>query len=122
MASILVVDDVPDSQEPLARYLEKAGHQVRLAHNAVDALNAILDNKPDVVVLDLLMPGFDGPSVLEVARTYIRLQSLPVVVLTALEEGPLIERARKAKVSAILIKSKASLEQIRQAVETAAGG
>ena len=121
MASILVVDDVPEVQEPLVRYLEKAGHKVRLVENGVTALDAILESRPDVVVLDLLMPGLNGSAVLEVARSYIRLQSLPVVILTALEDGPLVERARQAGVSAILTKSKASLEQVRQAVEAAAG-
>jgi len=121
MASVLLVDDELEAQEPLARYLEKAGHQVRLARNPVDALNAIVESRPDVVVLDLMMPGLDGAAVLEVMRSSIRLQSLPVIVLTAVEEGPLMERARKANASAILIKSRASLQQIMREVEIAAG-
>jgi CheY-like chemotaxis protein len=119
MSEVLIVDDDIEAQEPLARFLEKAGYAVRRARNGRAALAAILDRTPDVVVLDLLMPEMDGPSLLEVVRSYLRLQSLPVVVLTALEEGPLIDRARNAKVNAILRKSKASLEEVKSAIEHA---
>jgi CheY-like chemotaxis protein len=120
MANVLLVEDDADSREALRLYLEKSGHTVRTSGDARAALSEILDQRPDVVVLDLLMPEVDGSSLLEVARSYVRLQSLPFVVLSALGEGPLLDRARNAKVSAILKKSEASLAQIKSAVEDAA--
>jgi len=120
MSEVLIVDDDLDARSALARFLEKAGHCVKIVPNGREALSAILEKTPDVMVLDLLMPEMDGPSLLEVVRSYLRLQSLPVVVLTAIEEGPLVERARNAKVNCILKKSKATLEEIKSAVETAA--
>ena len=122
MADVFIVEDDCDSGEALKRYLERSGHAVRICGDARAALSGILDQRPDVVVLDLLMPEVDGCSLLEVARSYVRLQSLPFVVLSALEEGPLLDRARNAKVSAILKKSQASLAQIQFAVEMAAAG
>ena len=78
MAFIMIVDDAVDSCEPLAKYLEKSGHEVQCVPNGREALASVIARTPDVVVLDLLMPEMDGPSFLEVTRSYLRLQSLPV--------------------------------------------
>ena len=63
------------------------------------------------------MPQMDGGGLLEVLRSYLRLQSLPVVVLTGLPDSPMVERARHLKVNAILVKGKATLEDIGRAVQ-----
>jgi CheY-like chemotaxis protein len=119
MASIMIVDDAVDSCEPLGKYLEKSGHIVRCVPNGREALAQVIIMLPDVVILDLFMPEMDGPSFLEVVRSYLRLQSLPVVVLTALSESPMVERARNLQVNAILVKGKATFEDIKKAAEEA---
>jgi CheY-like chemotaxis protein len=122
MAKIMVVDDAPDASEPLAKFLQSAGHTVVVVADGREAMTALLVGElPDVVILDLLMPEMDGPSFLEVTRSYLRLQTLPVIVLTALSEGPLMDRARNAVVNAILLKSKTTYDQILQAVEDSLG-
>ena len=108
MANVMVVDDALDSSEALCRFLEKSGHLVRCVPNGREALAQIILQMPDVVVLDLLMPEMDGPSFLEVVRSYLRLRSLPVVVLTAMGESPMVERALNLRVNAVLLKGKAS--------------
>jgi CheY-like chemotaxis protein len=120
MAEILVVDDTPAAIQPLARYLAMAGHAVMCVTSGREALIQVMNHRPDVVILDLLMPEMDGPSFLGVVRSYLRLQSLPVVVLTGLSDGPLIDRARALKPNSILAKDTASMDEIRQAVERAA--
>ena len=81
---VLVVDDDPTVSDVLRRYLEQAGCEVRLAADGADGLAAIAAQRPDLVVLDLMMPGIDG---LEVCRRVRRqLPDLPVVMLTALGE------------------------------------
>jgi CheY-like chemotaxis protein len=119
MSSVLIVEDDADSREALSLYLRQKGHQVEAVRNGKDALAAILTDMPDVVVLDLFLPEMDGPSLLEVVRSYLRLQSLPVVILTALPDSPMVDRARHLKVNAILIKGRASLEEVHRAVEEA---
>jgi two-component system response regulator MprA len=78
---ILVVDDDRAVRESLRRSLEFNGYQVELASDGAQALEAIIANRPDAMVLDVMMPRLDG---LEVAR---RLRStgddLPILVLTA---------------------------------------
>jgi DNA-binding NarL/FixJ family response regulator len=63
----------------------------------------------------------DGPSFLEVVRSYLRLQSLPVVVLTGLADSPMIDRMRTLHVNSILMKGKATSDEIQKAVEEAVG-
>jgi two-component system chemotaxis response regulator CheY len=119
MAKILIVDDSPDECESLARFLRGSGHDVTTAVNGRDALSQVLANLPDVILLDLHLPEMDGPSFLEVVRSYLRLQSLPVVVLTGLPDSPMVERTRNLKVNSILAKGKATPEHIQQALEEA---
>jgi DNA-binding response OmpR family regulator len=81
---VLVVDDDPTVSDVVRRYLEQDGCRVRLAFDGADALTAVAEEVPDLVVLDLMMPGVNG---LEVCRRLRRdLPDLPVVMLTALGE------------------------------------
>ncbi|AGL16908.1 response regulator transcription factor [Actinoplanes sp. N902-109] len=84
MARVLVVDDDPTVSDVVRRYLEQDGCEVRLAGDGHAALAAVAAERPDLVVLDLMMPGLDG---LEVCRRLrARMPELPVVMLTALGE------------------------------------
>ncbi len=80
--SVLVVDDEPTIAEIVGRYLERAGYAVRTAADGHEALAAIARARPDLVVLDLMLPGIDG---LEVMRRLHEGDSAPppVVMLTA---------------------------------------
>jgi DNA-binding response OmpR family regulator len=80
---VLVVDDDLTVRDVVRRYLERAGHQVALADNGEDALAWIARHEPDLVVLDLMLPGIDG---LEVCRRLRATSAVPVVMLTALGE------------------------------------
>jgi DNA-binding response OmpR family regulator len=80
--SVLVVDDEPTIVEVVARYLERAGYRTRVAADGLQAIDAVAVDRPDLVVLDLMLPGLDG---LEVMR---RLRGpgpggIPVILLTA---------------------------------------
>ena len=83
MASrVLVVDDDPTVSDVVRRYLERAEYEVVLAADGQSALDAVHAQRPDLVVLDLMLPGIDG---LEVCRRLRRDDpDLPVVMLTAL--------------------------------------
>jgi DNA-binding response OmpR family regulator len=81
MADVLVVDDDPTVREVVVSYLRAAGHQVREAADGEVALSAVAEARPDLVVLDLMLPGIDG---LEVCRRLRRQGSIPIVMLTAL--------------------------------------
>lgn len=120
MAKILIVDDDEDARDSMAAILQARGHTTTCVPNGREALAVVLADLPDVVLLDLLMPEMDGPSFLEVVRSYLRIQSLPVVILTGLSDSPMIDRARALKVNSILAKGKASPDDIMKALEEAA--
>jgi DNA-binding response OmpR family regulator len=82
--SVLVVDDDPTVSDVVRRYLEQAGCRVRLAGDGSSGLAAIDAERPDLVVLDIMMPGIDGLAVCRRLRgTH---PGLPVIMLTALGE------------------------------------
>ena len=79
---VLVVDDDPTISDVVRRYLEQDGHHVRLAADGAAGLAAVQAQRPDLVVLDVMMPGLSG---IEVCRRLRRhLPDLPIVMLTAL--------------------------------------
>ena len=86
---VLVVDDDPTVREVVCRYLEAAGFAVMSADDGQVGLDAALADPPDLVVLDLMLPGLDG---LEVFRRLRAAAPVPVVMLTALgdEEDRLV--------------------------------
>ena len=116
MAYLMIVEDDKDSADALSACLRGAGHEVQALPNGKEALSSILLRLPDLLILDVYMPEMDGPSLLEVLRSYLRLASLPVIVLTGLPDSPLVERARHLKVNTVLVKGRASLEDMLEAV------
>ena len=80
--SILVVDDEPTISEVVARYLDRAGYAVRTAADGPSAVAAALASRPDLVVLDIMLPGFDGLEVMR--RLHEDLDGrVAVILLTA---------------------------------------
>jgi DNA-binding response OmpR family regulator len=77
---ILVVEDEPMVAEVVTRYLERDGYAVRRAEGGREALQAFGDFQPDLVVLDLMLPGIDG---LEVCRRLRAEAQTPIIMLTA---------------------------------------
>jgi two-component system response regulator ResD len=83
MPSVLVVDDDLTVAEVVVGYLERAGFVARHAADGESALASAAKDPPDLVILDLMLPGIDG---LEVCRQLHRASNVPVVMLTALGE------------------------------------
>ena len=84
MATVLAVDDEEDILTIIRHNLEREGHQVLTAPNGDRAIEIVRDEKPDVVVLDVMMPGTDGWGVLNMIKAERdELASIPVLMLTA---------------------------------------
>lgn len=80
MAKILVVEDEQSYRDTLAILLPKEGHQVVLAADGHEALARFADSNPDLILLDLMLPGISGN---EVCRTIRQTSNVPIIMLTA---------------------------------------
>ncbi|HLW02867.1 MAG TPA: response regulator transcription factor [Ktedonobacterales bacterium] len=80
---ILVVDDESSIRDVLTRYLEREGYRVEVAADGPAALHATAHTAPDLIVLDLMLPGLDG---LEVCHRLRAVSMVPIIMLTARDE------------------------------------
>ncbi|MDI6712716.1 MAG: response regulator transcription factor [Anaerosomatales bacterium] len=78
--TVLVVDDNEKIVEVLAAYLQAAGYDVVTAHDGEGALAAVREKRPDIALLDIMLPGVDG---IELTRRFQREHDLPVILVTA---------------------------------------
>ncbi len=83
MARILVVDDEPDIRAVLCARLQAAGYAVEVARNGLEALARVRSQRPDLVILDLMLPGADGFSVCAMLKRDQRFADIPVIILSA---------------------------------------
>ena len=87
MAKILVVDDSPDVLLLCKVHMQYDGHDVTIASDGFEALDKIRVELPDLVLLDIMMPGMDGWEVLASIKSDPATSSIPVVMLTARGDG-----------------------------------
>jgi PAS domain S-box-containing protein len=112
-ANLLLVDDDPAVREILSRVLERAEFTVSTAEDGQSALQQIRRQVPDVVLMDLEMPGLDGPATLQEIRKHWR--SLPVILHTGHVNGPLLNRALEWSPFTVLAKP-CPMDQLVQTV------
>ena len=128
---VLVVEDDTDTARVVRAYLERDGFEVEVARDGVTGLERALNDRPDLVVLDWMLPGLDGLSFLRALR---RDGALPVIMLTArTEEGdriagleagaddyvakPFSPRELSARVRAVLRRAPAGQDEPRAPIE-----
>ncbi len=131
-AHILVVDDEPDISALVAYHLARESYRVRTAADGVEAIRAVETERPDLVVLDLMLPGMSGLDVLGELRRRGETQDLPVILLTARrEEKDRIEGlqlgaddylAKPFSPQELVLRVGAVLRRVRQAPPAAKGG
>ena len=80
---ILIVDDEPDVVVPIQFLMEQQGYLVMVAERGEDALDLIYQYKPDLVILDILLPGIDGYEVCEIIRLDPSFRDIKIIFLTA---------------------------------------
>jgi CheY-like chemotaxis protein len=91
-------------------------HMTRCVPNGREALSALANRTPDVVILDLRMPEMDGITFLEVIRCYLRWSYLPVILLTAHQADSTTERAQQLGVRRVFHKGAYSLTDLLASV------
>src|SRR5512144_2905289 len=86
MNTVLIVDDDESAQEALFAMLEGENYDLQLAKDGFQALQTIRRLKPDVILLDVMMPGMDGFEVCRRIRSTPELAEVPIILLTALDD------------------------------------
>lgn len=112
MATILIVDDQPNLQELLSQELMDEGHRVKSVTNAETAKGYIRDARPDLVLLDLYLNGFDGWDVLRDIKN--RHPSLPVLIVTAYDSC--VHDPRVSEADGYVIKSFMALGGLKKMI------
>ena len=101
---VLIVDDEPDYLQTLRDMLEMNRYLVASAIDGQQALKMIPEEQPDVILLDLIMPGMNGLEVLERIKSNPEFKSIPVIMLTGRSEGGDITRAKECGVDDYIVK------------------
>lgn len=119
MTKILVVEDDKFLTNAYKVKLAKAGFELYLASNGDEALAQIASCRPDVVLLDLIMPLRDGFSVLEMMKKNVTMSKIPVIIASNLGQKSDIDRGLKLGAVDYIVKSDTSMDAIVQKVRKA---
>ena len=85
-STILIVDDEPTARQTVESILEGQGYQLEMAENGIQAIERALVILPDVILLDVMMPGMNGFEVCRRIRTEPLLAEIPIIMVTALDD------------------------------------
>jgi two-component system, OmpR family, alkaline phosphatase synthesis response regulator PhoP len=103
-ARVLVADDNPQGAELIEAYLDGTGWEVRIVADGSEALRLVQEWKPDVVLLDVMMPKLSGFEVCKQLKADPATRRLPVLMITALDQTSDVERAVEAGTNDFLTK------------------
>lgn len=114
---ILIVEDETDIREAMAEAIADAGFTVTTAENGQVGLQKALEIKPDLILLDLIMPVLDGHGTLKKLREDAWGRNAKVVVLTAMDDVTNVATAYKGSIAGYIIKAHSSLDEIVKKVK-----
>lgn len=116
MAKILLVDDDQVLLKLYSTKLTADQHQVEIAVNGEDGIQKLSSFIPDVIILDLLMPKFNGFSFIETLKKDAKLAQIPIIVFSSVASQDQIERLKALGVSHYLNKVETSPTQLVEAI------
>jgi DNA-binding response OmpR family regulator len=121
---LLLVEDDPDIQLVARAALKRAGFQVQVAGHGAAALDAVTADRPDVVLLDWMMPEMDGPEVCRRLKNNSQTATIPVIFLTARSQQAEIARGLAMGAAGYIVKPFDALtlgDEVRALLERASG-
>jgi CheY-like chemotaxis protein len=116
MARVLIVDDQAATVDLISATLRILGHEPISAYNGEQALEVTTESTPDIILLDLMMPGIDGLETLRRLRQTPGLEDIPVIVVSAGQEFDLEDRVREAG-GAVLLPKPISMDQLQAKID-----
>lgn len=117
MAKILVVEDDSFLQGLEVTKLKKEGYDVIVASTGDEAIEKIKEDDIDLILLDLVLPNFDGFEVLKQIRGNEKTKATPVLVFSNLSEEKDIQKAKELKANDFMVKSNFTIEELAQKIK-----
>lgn len=121
MAKILLVEDDINLRDIYYARFEAEGFEISVASNGEEALAAAVKERPDIILLDIMMPRISGFDVLDIIRSTPEIAHTKVIMMTALSEEADKERGKKLGVDEYLVKSQVTLEEVVDVVKRTLG-
>ena len=119
MKKILLIEDDTFISEMVLKKLKETGLAVSLAIDAETGMAKVQEDKPDLILLDIVLPGMDGYEFLEKIKADKKLSSLPVLILSNLGQKDEIERGLALGAKDFLVKAHLNLDEIVQKAKQA---
>ena len=113
-SKILVVDDEPDVVQMMQRILESEGFEVLCAYDGISAVDIAENERPDLILLDLMMPMMSGYEVCRQLRTSTVTKEIPILCVTSAHAADSRQQAQAAGAQALLVKPFFSKELVAQ--------
>ena len=118
---VLIIDDDEALRTMYLERMKAEGFEVEIAPNGEKGLARVTDFKPDVIMLDVMMPKINGFAVLDILKTTPEYKNIPVIILSALIQPENKERAIKSGAADYLVKSEALPAQVVAKIKEAVG-
>ena len=118
MSRILIVDDASNSRETLAKLLRIEGYETSVAGSGTDALTRLKQTKPDMILLDHMMPEVDGLTFLAGIRRFPKWKDLPVIMMSGLKDRQCQMKAHALGVREYLVKSEFTTTHLLERIQT----
>ena len=117
MAKILFIEDEPTLQKTLGDALTKEGYQIKTAFDGEEGLLVAKEYKPDLILLDLILPKMDGFAVMQALKKDEGLKAIPVIVLTNLEGTADVEKVLELGATTYLVKTNYDLKEVVEKIK-----
>lgn len=114
---ILIVEDEEAILRSLSDHFRRLGYELAVAHDGEEGMRKALEFKPNLILLDIIMPVMDGISMLKKMKENSELQRIPVIILTNLDSNEKVAEAIESGGTQYLIKANFDLEDLEKKVQ-----
>ena len=111
---ILIVDDEPNIVVPLEFLMKQSGYEVMIARNGKEVLESVVKSRPDLVLLDIMLPDITGFEICHTLRTAYDMQDMKIILLTAKSRDSDIEKGMAMGADAYIIKPFSTKELVKK--------
>jgi DNA-binding response OmpR family regulator len=122
MTKILIVEDAQDQLELYAKSFRRAGFEVSGAHDGGHAMDRVRDVRPDIILLDQMMPEVDGTTFLQNLRRFPKYKNVPVILVTGMNDKNLKSKATSLGATDVLVKGEFQLKELIALVKQRVAG